>query len=89
MDWGSIPQTQHKGSFTNAGKGGKPTYGGTHLKTDHGGKAYEDSERDLKTNGRGIVKNIPLLSEYANYGDWEAEAKRCPMMLYNRPISLG
>ena len=32
---------------------------------------------------------MPLLIEYANYGDWETEAERRPMMLYNRPISSG
>ena len=62
---------------------------GKNLKTDPGGKAYGDSERDLKTNESAILKNMPLLSEYANYGDWENAANSWAMMLYNRPISLG
>ena len=32
---------------------------------------------------------MPLLSEHANYGDWETEAKRWSTMLYNRPVSFG
>ena len=32
---------------------------------------------------------MPLSSEYDNYCDWETEAKRRAMMLYNRPISMG
>ena len=51
--------------------------------------AYEDSDWALKTNERGIAKNIPLLGEYANYGDWETESKIRPMMLYNRPKISG
>ena len=90
MDGGSIPPTQHKGSYANTGKGGKQTLlGGGNLKTDPGGKAYEDSEWALKTNGGAIAKNMPLLMEYANYGAWETEAMRRPRMLYNRPISSG
>ena len=50
---GSIPPTHHKGSFA---KGGKPTLAGGDLKTDPGGKAYEDSECDLKTNGEKLRK---------------------------------
>ena len=62
---------------------------GKNLKTDHWGMAYEDSEWALKTNARSIVKNMPLLREYANYGDRETEAKRWPTMLYSRPIRSG
>ena len=87
MDGGqSIPPTQNKGSYA---KGGKPTLVGENLQTDPGCKAYRDSEWDFKTNGRAIAKNMHLLSEYTNYGDWETEATRRPMMLYNLPVSLG
>ena len=43
----------------------------------------------LKTNERAIAKNMPLLSEYANYGDSGTDARRWEMMLYNRPSNLG
>ena len=66
-------------------KGGPDTSGGGNIKTDHGGKAYEGIERALKTNGRAIVENMPLLRGYTNYGAWETEATRRPSMLYNRP----
>ena len=32
---------------------------------------------------------MPLLSEYANYGEWETDATRWSMMLHIRPIRLG
>ena len=32
---------------------------------------------------------MPLLSEFASYVDWEADARRWAMMLYNRPISMA
>ena len=83
----SISTTQHKGSFVKGG--GNPTLMGENLKTDHGCNAYEDIDWALKTNGRSIAKNMPLLSEYANYGDRETDDTRWPMTLYNRPISLG
>ena len=70
-------------------KKGKPTLMGENLQTDHGGKAYGDSDCDLKTNERALAKNMPLLSGYANYGDWETDATRWAMMLHSRPISLG
>ena len=62
---------------------------GGNRKTDPGGKARKDSDRALKTNERSVATNMPLLSEYANYGDWETDAERWEMMLYNRPISSG
>ena len=65
------------------------TVWGNHLRTDPGGKAYGGSEWGLKTNGREIVKRMHLLSEYANYGDWETESTLWSVMLYNRPVSLG
>ena len=69
--WGeSIPTTQPKGSFE---KGGNPPIMEGNLKTDPGCKAYGDSDWDLKTNGRAVAKNMPLLRGYANYGDWETD----------------
>ena len=62
---------------------------GENLKTDHGCKAYKDSDSALKTNERGVAKDAPLTIEYANYGDWETDAERWATMLYNRPESSG
>ena len=86
MGGGSIPIPQHKGSFA---EGGNPMSTGGNLKADPGGKAYTDSDWALKTNGRAVAKNMPWLSEYANYSDCETDAERWAMMLYNRPVSLG
>ena len=85
--WGqSIPTPHHKGSFA---KGEKPELMGENLKTDPGGRAYEDIDCDLKTNERALAKNMPLLSEYTNYGDWATDAARWARMLRNHPASLG
>ena len=84
--WGkSTPIPQHEGGFA---KGGDPMFMGGSLKTDPGCKAYEDRDFALKINERPVSKNMPLLSEFANYGDYETDAKRWVGMLYNRPVSL-
>ena len=62
---------------------------GTSPRADPGGKAYQDSEWALRTNERSVARNIPLLSEFTNYADWETDARRRAMMLYNRPIRMG
>ena len=54
---------------------------GENLKTDPGGKAYKDSDCALKTNDREVAKNMSLLREYTNYGDWEADAERRAVIL--------
>ena len=85
-EWGeSIPIPQHKGSFER----GVPNVYRGNLKTDHGGKAYKDIDCDLKTSEKAVAENMPLLSEYANYGERETDSERRAMTLYNRPISLG
>ena len=33
--------------------------------------------------------NMPLLSEFTDYADWEIDAKRWARMLYSRPVSTG
>ena len=87
---GSIPKTQHTGSFANAGKwGGRPTFGGNNIKTGPGCKAYKDTEWALKTNERSIVKKHAFIKGYTNYGDCEAETMRWERVLYNHPKSLG
>ena len=62
---------------------------GKNLKADPGGKSYKDSDWSLKTNERAVAKDMPLLSGYANYGDWETDDERWAMTLYNHPVSSG
>ena len=76
---------QNKGIFAKA-KNKNPI--GRTLRTDPGGGAYRDSGWHLKRNGRSVAENMPLLSEFTRYLDWEADARRWAMMLYNRPISM-
>ena len=57
--------------------------------TDPVGKVYQDSDWDLKTNGRSLAKNVPLRSEFTYYGDLGNAAKRWAKMLYVHPISNG
>ena len=59
------------------------------LKTDHGRKAYKDSDCALKINEGSIAKNMPLLREFSNYDDWGADTTRWVMMLYNRAVNFG
>ena len=59
------------------------------LKVDPVGKASADRERDAKINERSVAKSMPLLIEFPIYFGWEIEAQRWPMLLYNRPVSLG
>ena len=67
---------------------GNPNPAGRKLKADPGGRAYRDSDLSLKTNERDVAKNMPLLSEFTNYGDWGAGASRWARMLRGRPIRL-
>ena len=41
----------------------------------------------LKTNGRLVAKQMPLLSESPGYSEWGKEATRWAKPLYNRPVS--
>ena len=86
-NWEQTPMMpKNKGSFE---KGGNRNPIGTTLRTDPGGKAYQDSDLDLKTNERSAAQNMPLLSESTRYADWKADARRWAWMLYSRPISMG
>ena len=85
--WGkSGPTLQPKGNYA---KGGRQSPMWSNLKVDPGGKAFEDSEWSSKLNGRSVMQTMPLLSEFARYCDWDTEARRWAMMLYNHPVSLG
>ena len=57
------------------------------LKTDPSGEIYEKSTRAIKTSERSVVGAMPLLSEFARFANWEAEAKRWKNRLYNHPVS--
>ena len=56
---------------------------------DPGGKAYAKSDWATKTNEMSVAKQMPLLSEFSGYSEWENEAKRWTRALYNRPMSLA
>ena len=47
-------------------------------RADPGGKDHHDSDLALKTNGRSIAKNMPLLIEFAGYGgSQKKDGQRC------------
>ena len=83
---GPPKQTKEKGS---SAKGGSRNPVGKAQRADPGGKGYPDSDSDLKTNGRSLAKNTPLLSEFTRYGGWGIASKRWAKMLHNRPLSRG
>ena len=76
---------ENKGSFAK----GESNQIGKILRTDPGGKSYQDSERYLKTNERRVAENMPLLRDFKNYADWDTDARRWARTLRNRPISMG
>ena len=77
---------KNKGNFAK-GRNRNPI--GRTLRADHGSKAFRDIDWDLKTNGRSVAGNMPLLSEFTNYADWDTDAGRWAMMLHNPPESTG
>ena len=74
------------GSFA---KGGNQNPMGRAPRTDPGGNAYQYSDLALKTNEVYLPKNMPLIREFPRNLDWETDAKRWAMMLYNHPVSMG
>ena len=68
---------------------GKPITNVVEHKGGPGGKAFSDSEWVVKINERSVAKAMHLLSDCASYSEWEIEAQRWAMMLYNSPVSLG
>ena len=84
--WGIPTPPKEKG---RCAKGGNQKPMGRSPRTDPGGKAYQDIEWALKTNGGSVAGNMPLLIEFANYVDWEADGGGWASMLHSRPVYMG
>ena len=78
---GALSRAQNNnGSY----KGGSPV-AWPNLRVYPGGKAYAKSDWAAKINERAVAQQMPLLSEFSGYSEWETDARRWTMMLYNRP----
>ena len=66
------PPREGKGSFCRC-ESRNP--GGKYLRTDPGGKVYQDIDWALKTIGGSLDNNMPLLSEFSRYGNGESQRK--------------